>query len=58
MLTQQGEVAPLHEIPAHDSDDRRVRPQAAACLSQQIQVTAVHGIVLYDHTCNLHRFHS
>ena len=56
MLAQQGEVPPLNEIPAHHTDDGRVRPQRRPARLQQAQVAAVERIVFYDYTRGPHGF--
>ena len=54
MLAQQGEVPPLHEVPAHHADHGRVRSQRRPACLQKPQVPAVERIVFYDYTCGPH----
>ena len=53
-LAHRGEVPPLDIVPAHDADDPRLRPQEAAGLRHQVDMSHVEGIVLCNDTSDGH----
>ena len=52
-----GKVAPLDEVAAHGTHHRRIRPQLAPDLLQQMDVSHMHGIIFYYCTRSLHKIH-
>ena len=57
MFAQQGEITPLDKVSAHDAHEGGIRPQLRPHLLQKIEMAVMHGIVFYDDTRSLHRFH-
>ena len=57
VLPHDGKIPPLDKVAAHDAHESGIRPQACPHLLQQVGMAVVHGIVFYNDTSDLHRFH-